>query len=297
MAEPLPDWQLRFLEQHALPEAYLVTALKWFTPVAEIIAGHQSGAGRPYLVAVNGSQGSGKTTLCDYLRASLLARGLSCVALSLDDFYLTRDQRLALAEQVHPLLATRGVPGTHDMTLMADTIGHLLAGEAAAVPRFDKSADDRQPAARWDHVDAGVDVILLEGWCLGAVAQPVEDLIEPINTLERAEDGEGRWRQYANQVLGASFPSIYARVDEWIMLRAPSFECVYRWRLEQEHKLAAVSSGSGVMTDEQVARFIQFYQRLTEHCLAQLPRQVNHLFTLDEQRAVVSYLAAPGKRL
>jgi D-glycerate 3-kinase len=297
MAEPLPDWQLRFLEQHRLPESYLAAALKWFDPVVELVIEHQNSAGRPWLVALNGSQGSGKTTLCDYLRASLSARGLSCVALSLDDFYLPRARRQALAEQVHPLLATRGVPGTHDMTLMSETLDQLLAGEAAAIPRFDKAVDDRQPPAGWERVSPGVDVVLLEGWCLGVSSEPIEDLIEPVNELERTEDSDGSWRQCVNQVLGSSFPAIYQKVDEWIMLRAPGFECVYRWRLEQEHKLAASSDGSGIMSDAEVARFVQFYQRLTERCLQQLPRQVNHLFTLDEQREVVSYLAAPGRRL
>ena len=297
MAEPLPDWQLRFLEQHRLPESYLSDAQKWFNPVADLVAEHHSDVGRPWLVALNGSQGAGKTTFCDYLRALLEAGGLSCVALSIDDFYLPQVERQALAEQVHPLLATRGVPGTHDMVLMSEILDQLLAGEAVAIPRFDKSVDDRRPTADWDRVDAGVDVILLEGWCLGATAEPAEALREPLNELERIEDPDGHWRQYANQVLGARFPPIYDRVDEWIMLRAPSFECVYRWRLEQEHKLAATSSGSGIMSDAEVLRFIRFFQRLTERCLEQLPRQVNHLLTLDEQRAVVSYLAAPGRRL
>lgn len=297
MADPLPDWQMRFLEQHRLAESYLLSAQKWFAPVADLVAEHQKSAGRPWLVAVNGSQGSGKTTLCDYFRAFFAAGGLSCVSISIDDFYLTRAKRKALAAQVHPLLVTRGVPGTHDMPLLAETLDRLLAGEAAAIPRFDKSVDDRRPRAEWDPIGTGVEVILLEGWCLGATAGPIEELVDPVNALERDEDSGGQWRQYANQVLGASFPPIYARVDEWVMLRAPGFDCVYRWRLEQEHKLAATSAGSRVMSDAQVARFIQHYQRLTEHCLDQLPRKVNHLFTLNEQREVVSYLAAPGRRL
>ena len=297
MAEPLPDWQLRFLEQHRLPRSYLHSAQKWFAPVADLALEHQNSAGRPWLLALNGSQGSGKTTLCDYLRAAFAARGLSSIALSLDDFYLTLRERQFLAATVHPLLATRGVPGTHDMTLMGETLDRLLAGEDAAIPRFDKACDDRRPAADWDHVDAGVHIVLLEGWCLGATACPAEELVEPVNDLERIEDSEGRWRQYVNQVLESDFPPTYARVDEWIMLRAPGFDCVYRWRLEQEHKLAAASAGRGVMADGEVARFVQHFQRITERCLAELPRRVNHLFSLDEQRAVISYLAAPGRRL
>lgn len=298
MPEPLPDWQNAFLEQHQLPLNFLESALKWFAPVAALIAEHQVGAGRPILVAVNGSQGSGKTTLCDYLASCLEnEHGLAAVSLSLDDFYLTRAQRQRLAAEVHPLLATRGVPGTHDMDLLAATIEQLLSGLSPEIPRFDKSEDDRLPRDQWQSPSKGVDVILLEGWCLGATAQPEDELAPAVNPLESEEDPDGSWRRYANRILGEAFPPLYARVDEWIMLRAPSFDSVYRWRLEQEHKLASRSSGRGVMSDEQVARFIQFYQRITEQCLARLPHQVNHLFSLDENRFVDSYMAAPGRRL
>ncbi len=164
MAKPLPEWQLRFLEQHKLPGTYLQSAQKWFDPLAMIVAEHQSSARRPWLLAVNGSQGSGKTTLCAYLCAAFAARGLSCIALSIDDFYLTRAERHALAESVHPLLATRGVPGTHDMDLMTATLDALLAGEAISVPRFDKAVDDRLPSSGWDVVAAPVDLIVVVGW-------------------------------------------------------------------------------------------------------------------------------------
>lgn len=295
MAEQLPNWQERFLEEHQLPSRYLDSAQKWFAPVAGLLAEHQNGAGRPLLVGVNGSQGSGKTTLCDYFCAVLKAQyGLSCVALSLDDFYLTGEQRRQLGGSVHPLLATRGVPGTHDLDLLHRTLDRLLAGEAAPVPRFDKSIDDRRTDSDWDRVSPGVDLVLLEGWCLGVAAQSDEALDQPLNELESTADSDGKWRQYANEALRSSYPQLYARVDEWIMLRAPSFDCVYRWRLEQEQKLASHSSGSGIMSQAQIARFIQFYQRLTMHCLETLPHKVNHLFTLDEQRSVKSYMAAPG---
>jgi len=295
MPEHLPEWQALLLEQHQLPPAYLVSALKWFAPVAGLIAEHQSSAGRPLLIGVNGSQGSGKTTLCDYLRAALAAEHhLSCVSLSLDDFYLTRDERGQLATSVHPLLRTRGAPGTHDMALLDRTLEKLLAGASVAIPRFDKSVDDRRPESEWDEVESPVDVIMLEGWCLGVTAQPDEALATPCNALEAGEDSDGRWRRYVNSVLRDKFPALYARVDEWIMLKAPSFECVYQWRLEQERKLARRRSGSGIMSDEEIARFIQFYQRLTQHCLQTLPRRVNHLFTLDARRTVKSYMANPG---
>ncbi|MFC1579232.1 hypothetical protein ACFL3Y_02465 [Pseudomonadota bacterium] len=126
------------------------------------------------------------------------------------------------------------------------------------------------------------------GWCLGARPQAAAELAEAVNALERDEDPDGRWRGYVNAALSRDFPALYERVNYWVMLQAPSFDCVYRWRLEQEHKLANSTRGhsKGVMTDGEVARFIQFYQRLTEHCLASLPARVDYLYTLDSRRQI-----------
>ncbi|RLQ23660.1 hypothetical protein DWB85_00440 [Seongchinamella sediminis] len=295
MAEQLPEWQRKVLADNQLTGQYLVGARKWFNPVAEVLAAHHNSAGRPLLVAVNGSQGSGKSTLCHYLCEYLGAEHrLSCLALSLDDFYLTAPQRRQLAIDIHPLFATRGVPGTHDMGLLARTLDSLLAGRATRVPRFDKAADDRVPEADWEAVPAGVDMVLLEGWCLGATPQPIDELAAPVNALESAEDADGHWRNHVNAVLSERFSPLYQRVDEWLMLQAPSFDCVYRWRLEQEQKLARRRQGEGLMDEAQIARFIQHYQRLTEHCLRQLPPRVNHVFRLDAERAVQSYSMNPG---
>ncbi|QFU76732.1 hypothetical protein EY643_14305 [Halioglobus maricola] len=297
MAEQGPDWQEAFLQAHALPPAYLDSALKWFAPVANLLVEHQNGARRPLLVAVNGSQGSGKSTLCAYLVSRFRhEHGLVALSLSLDDFYLTRAERQELAASVHPLFATRGVPGTHDMALLLKTLEAMLAGETPVIPRFDKATDDRAPAEAWEYPEAPVDIILLEGWCLGARSVDTAELAVPVNALESLEDTDGAWRDRVNQALATDFPVLYDLVDEWLMLKAPSFDCVYRWRLEQEEKLAQRRAGSGVMSAEEVGRFIQHYQRVTNHCLQQLPRRVNHLFTLDSDRKIESYLAAPGVR-
>ena len=73
-----------------------------------------------------------------------------------------------------------------------------------------------------------------------------------------------------------------------MFLGAPSFEAVFRWRLEQEQKLAETSSGAAIMTAEEVARFIRFYERLTRHNLRTLPQRADVVLTLDENHAVVA---------
>ncbi len=287
-------WQKAFLEQHQLAFAYLQDAQRWFAPLADALVLHHRGAAGATLVGVNGSQGSGKSTLCAYLCALLEAEyGLRAIALSLDDFYLTRASRRKLGASIHALLATRGVPGTHDMALLNDTLDALLAaddGAVVSIPRFDKARDDRRPPGDWDRVEGGLDLVLLEGWCLGAGPQATDELLRPVNALEADEDPDAFWREYVNNALRQDFLPLYRRVDSWVMLQAPSFDCIYRWRLEQEHKLANATSGAKLqlMSDSQIARFIQHYQRLTEHCLATLPAAVDYLYTLDEQRRIVA---------
>ena len=291
----LPHWQAALLRRHQLGTPYLETALRWYIPLVDALLAHQKGAERPLLVAINGSQGSGKTTLGDFLCAALQElHRVSALSLSLDDFYLPRSERLALAQTVHPLLATRGVPGTHDMNLLQQTVQGLLDPASAAglaLPQFDKAMDDRVAQAHWKRVHTPPAIILLEGWCLGATAQSGESLSKPVNDLERSEDADGRWRAYVNEALAADFPPLYACVDQWVMLQAPSFECVYHWRQEQEEKLAAARGGMGgrMLDATALHRFIQHYERLTRHCLATLPPRVHHLFTLDRQREITAY--------
>jgi D-glycerate 3-kinase len=287
---------LTFLQRHQLGIDYLEIAHKWLNPLACRLAEQHIGANRTLLIAFNGSQGSGKTTVSDYLCTSLIEmHGLNAVALSLDDFYLTRSERQALAASVHPLLATRGAPGTHDMGLLHHTLEQLLdpdRGEPVLIPRFDKATDDRRPNSDWSRVSTPVHCVLLEGWCLGAMPVATNALSQPLNDLERDEDADGIWRSYSNEVLRRDFQPLYPLVDQWVMLCAPSFDCVFAWRREQERKLAATLSpeqANQLMNDDALLRFIQHYERITRRCLAELPHKVHHLFELNQQREFVNY--------
>lgn len=291
-----------FIKEHRLPASYGVDAEQWFAPVAKGLAAQQAISGRTLIAGINGAQGSGKSTLAELL--ALLCKEkyhLNTIVLSLDDFYLTRQQRALLATTIHPLMATRGVPGSHDIPLAFDTIRKLSAGKTQTlVPRFDKAGDDRYPQEKWDRVTCRVDLILLEGWCLGAEAQAEAALVKPVNELERAEDTNGVWRRYVNQQLGDVYPPLFSLVDHWIMLQAPSFDCVFKWRLEQEDKLKSALSNSGsagnrTMDSKAVSRFIQHYQRITEHLLETLPAKVDTLFELDAARNISRGLTRQGK--
>lgn len=300
----MPDNALtRFLEQQRLPADYLAWADRHFAAVIDdVVALHAQHS--PVILGINGAQGSGKSTLAAYLQAALSTRyTLNVVCLSLDDFYLTKRERQALAVSVHPLLATRGVPGTHDVALALAVLSDLRAGRNTAIPRFDKALDDRLPNTGWDRVEQPVDVIILEGWCLGATPEPETALTSPINSLESQEDPNGNWRRYVNRQL-ATYQGWFEQVDRWVMLKAPDFQAIFNWRWQQEQKLAeklhqslsqtGETAPQGLMNKAQVTRFIKHYQRLTEHMLREMPARVQHLYQLDEQRQIKHEQHTPG---
>jgi len=280
-----------FLETHQLPSAYADTAQKWFIPLCERLMKHQNSAKQPFIIGINGCQGSGKSTLTDFIHAYLTSiYSQSVVSLSIDDFYLDKSERNALAVKVHPLLATRGVPGTHNIPLALTTFANLKTKGSVALPRFNKAIDNPFPVAEWPVISAPPDIIILEGWCVNTPAQPASALVAPINKLEEDKDPLGIWRTFVNTELANEYQMLFKQVDYKIMLKAPSFDCVYKWRCEQEHKLAKSSGkfASGVMSDTEIATFIQHYQRLTEHSLATLPSLCDAVYSLDENRTVTN---------
>ena len=285
-----------FLERNQLPPAYLDAAKQWFSPIVDSIVAEYNHNKTPRVIGINGCQGSGKSTLADYLCTAVSEQlDMKTVALSLDDFYLTKSERNELARQVHPLLATRGVPGTHDVELAISCIKHLLAGEKTLVTRFDKSIDDRVPQDQLSSIDEPVGLIVLEGWCLGALPQKPEALTNAINALEQEEDTDSVWRNYVNQALIDEYPALFNLADELIMLQAPSFDTVFNWRLEQEQKLVkrltkeGKNTDSGIMNEQQIRRFISYFERVTENSLKEMPQRADHLFTLGLSREITHY--------
>ena len=278
-----------FLTTHQLPSSYAEIAQQWFKPLCERLVEHQKGASRPLIVGINGSQGSGKSTLTSFIEAYLSSvHGKRVVSLSIDDFYFDQSQRNALAIKVHPLLKTRGVPGTHDVNLALNTFRSLDKGARTLLPRFNKATDNPFPQEQWPVIEVKPDFIILEGWCVGAIPQSNSEIKKPINHLEEVEDPLAIWRSFVNTELAGDYQTLFEKIDYRIMLKAPSFDCVYQWRLEQEHKLAAkaLEERDGVMSDEEVANFVQHYQRITEHALQYLPEKCDTVFYLDEKRTI-----------
>jgi len=279
-----------FLAKHQLPLKYQYLSEQYFVPLAhDILESKKSST--PLFVGINGCQGSGKTTLADFLVTWFSNNtSLNTIALSIDDFYLGKESRKQLAEDVHPLFVTRGVPGTHDTELMNTTITKLLAGDVGvALPRFNKHQDDCVAKQDWVATTAPIDIVILEGWCVGSEPQPLFSLSEPLNELEQLKDKEGVWRRCINSCLANEYKSIFNKIDYKVMLKAPSFSDVFTWRKEQEQKLIAKNGvGAGTMTDEQLVYFISHFERITRENLNTLSRKANALIELDSNRDIAS---------
>ncbi|WP_447786279.1 kinase [Stenotrophomonas bentonitica] len=240
------------------------------------------------VLAISGLQGSGKSTLAAQVVGLAQERGLRAAALSIDDFYLTRAQRQRLARQVHPLLLTRGPPGTHDLPLAHATLQAITARQPVALPRFDKLADERVPEAQWAQYHEPLDLLVFEGWFLGTPAQADSELDTPLNALEREADADGRWRRWCNQALAGQYPALWQRCDRLWFLQPPDFAVVPRWRWQQEQNLQAAQPERSSMSRAQLERFVQYYERVSRQALRTLPALADRVVVLDEQRRIVS---------
>ncbi|MDH3267051.1 MAG: hypothetical protein OEM25_08810 [Gammaproteobacteria bacterium] len=283
--------ELRQAEQ--LPESYGADVAEYLVPLAKRIHELHEQQAMPVIVGINGAQGSGKTTVTLFL-AECLRRdfGLSVATLSLDDLYLGKADREKLAQEEHPLFATRGVPGTHDVALGQRLMRELTEQSqkrAVSLPVFDKATDDQLPRSEWRSVEAPVDVVLFEGWCVGARPQRDADLREPINALEARDDIDGRWRSFVNWSLKDDYAELFSQLDALVMLRIPSFEKVLEWRGLQERKMA----GEPAMDKSELRRFIMHFERLTRHMLARMPDYANTVIDLDDSHRMVEMRHQP----
>lgn len=246
--------------------------------LAEALAKRCSGD-RPLLAGLNGAQGSGKSTLAAMVERQLAARGIRLAILSLDDFYLTHAERQELARTAHPLCATRGVPGTHDMGLMRRTVDALSAAapdDVTSLPAFDKLADDRMPNNECPSFAGRPDVILIEGWCVGLQSDDLPPWRGPINKLERENDADGLWTAWSREALLRDYDELWRRLGLLASIEVAGLDTVIASRLRQENDLTAQTGRKG-MDRAGVTRFVEHYERYTRALWAAMPRRADLL--------------------
>ena len=264
---------------------------KFFLPISKKIHRIYLDNNKTKIIGLTGGQGSGKSTISKILKI-ILKEGfnLNTVIFSIDDFYKTLRERKTMSKKINPLFLTRGVPGTHNTALLLKCLKNLKSKnfKKFLIPKFDKSIDDRLSKMFWQNINTKPDIVIFEGWCVGATPQKNKDLIAPINVLEKENDKKRTWRNFVNEELKTRYKKIFKLIDLTIFLKIPSFEYVYKWRLLQEKKLRITSKGKKTMSNKQVKNFIMFYERITKHMLKNFSKKAKFIINIDNSHRLKS---------
>jgi len=246
--------------------------------------------GKTLFLGLSGGQGSGKTTASKILKIILKFFFKREVHVSsIDDFYKTHKDREKMSKVIHPLFKTRGVPGTHEIKLLKKFFIFLKRKrfKKFKLPKFDKSMDDRLKQKHWIKVKKKPDIVILEGWCVGAKSQKSFLLKKPVNILEKYEDTNYVWRKYANEQLKREYKKIFSMIDHFIFMKIPNFNMVFKWRHLQEEKLRKRSRfKKRVMSIVEIKRFIMFYERITLQMLKDLVKSASVVVMLNAKHEI-----------
>ena len=277
----------KFKGKEKMLKSFLIPACFWISSKAK--------SKNPFILGLVGGQGTGKTTTSSILEIILKKYfKLNVFKISIDDFYKTRKERLNLSKKIHPLLMTRGVPGTHDINIMLDFFKRSKSRKFKPfkLPKFNKAIDDRCKKNQWYTLKKRPDLIIFEGWCVGAKAEKNSTLKKSINSMEKSKDTKLIWRKYVNNELKSKYKKLYDQLDCLIYLKAQSFSLLQKWRLIQEKKLWLKNKNkktkNKIMTKEDVLSFMQTYQRVTQNMFKFAPKYASIIFNLNSDHQIKS---------
>ena len=270
----IKELYLRFLKKKEVAGKPIIDKIgklnTFYLPLSEWIYDVSKKNNKTKIIGLSGGQGSGKSTITSILKYILKKKyGLELCVFSIDDFYKTKTEREKLANEVHPLFYTRGVPGTHDVKFIEKILKKLKKKnfKKVLIPKFDKSIDDRSKKSKWTKITKAPNVIIFEGWCVGATYQKDKMLIKPINLIERNFDRDLKWRKKVNDLLKNDYKKLFSKLDKLVYLKAPNFDHIFQWRLHQEQKLKLTSKNKKTMSKSKLKEFIMFYERITRHMM------------------------------
>ena len=234
---------------------------------------------------IAGSQGAGKSTLAKIFKLVLEnAYKKKVMLLSIDDYYLSKNKRNKLSKNIHPLLITRGVPGTHDIVaLKNDIINFQKNNFPINTPRFNKLKDD---ISSKKNIIKNAEILLLEGWCCGSSSINKKYLFQNINRLETIFDKNKKWRQYYNSQLMKDYKKVFSLFDQQIYIQPPSFSYILKWRYAQEKNNALKTRNKDFMNKKDLQKFIQHYEKLTKWMMKTMPAKADILIKIDSNQKI-----------
>ena len=256
---------------------------------------------KPFILGLSGGQGSGKTTISSIISIILSKYfELNVFKISIDDFYKTRKKRIELSKKVHPLLMVRGVPGTHDINIMLDFFKRVKEKKFKSImlPRFNKATDDRYNKKLWYSVKRRPDVIIFEGWCVGAKAEQNKTLKTPINSLEKLRDQKLIWRRYVNKQLKSKYKRLYDKLNCLLFIKSKNFSLLRKWRIKQEKKLRLKNKrfyNHKIMSDKEIVNFMKTYQRVTKNMFKNVPKYASIVLNLNSNHQIKSVVYNKSK--
>ena len=276
----------KFKNKSKMLKSYLIPICFWIVK--------KSNKKSPLIIGLAGGQGTGKTTIASII--SLILKKyfkLKVFKISIDDFYKTRNERKKISKSIHPLLMIRGVPGTHDYKIIYEFFKKIKNKKIAKfrLPKFDKSKDERYNKKFWYKIDSKPDVIIFEGWCVGAKSQKNSELIKSINSLEKISDQNFIWRKYVNLQLKKNYKNLFRQIDEIIYLKANNFKMLQKWRIKQEKTLWLKSKNKRslrIMNRGDIINFMQTYQRITQNMFKDAPKYASIVIKLNSNHQINS---------
>tara|TARA_B110000196_G_scaffold33818_1_gene25498 strand:+ start:29 stop:958 length:930 start_codon:yes stop_codon:yes gene_type:complete len=274
----------KFKNKDRMIKSFLIPVSQWILKKAN--------KKKTLIIGLAGGQGSGKTTISSILSIILKKYfKLNVFIVSIDDFYKTRKDRKILSKKKHPLLMTRGVPGTHDINLMLSFFKKIKSKKFKnlEVPKFNKAIDDRYSKTLWYKLKSKPDVVIFEGWCVGARAQKKNQLKKPINFLEKFYDQDTKWRLHVNNQLKTRYKELFDQLDGLLYLKAKNFNLLRSWRLKQERKLWLQTKNKKnlkIMSSGDVINFMQTYQRITQQMFKDAIKSSSIIMNLNSNHQI-----------
>ena len=274
----------KFKNKERMIKSFLIPLCFWINKKAD--------KKRPYFVGLAGGQGTGKTTISSLIKIILIKYfKLKVFRISIDDFYKTRKERLSLSNRIHPMLLTRGVPGTHDIKMMLNFFRKVKSKKfkKLKLPTFNKAKDDRFNKKYWYNLKNKPDIIIFEGWCVGAKSEQNNSLKKTINSMEKAKDQKQIWRKYVNDQLKSKYKNLYSQLNCLIYLKAKNFSLLQKWRMKQENKLwlkTKKKSNHKIMSKGDVINFMQTYQRITQNMFKFAPKYSTIILNLNSNHQI-----------